>query len=304
MTLPRYCKTAGMALGLLALAPACAENPASAGSPPAVVTDAMLGKPTFDERFARLDAGSAQARANTTPRWRTVMGYGGETAFSNRKLSAASVGVDKDFAGVENGRPGNRALGLDPFQILPNQGLAIVARETPPPLLGKVWNAKYYSGQLTTKFSFSQRYGYFEVEARLPAGKGFWPSFWLLPVSGKWPEGGEIDVFEGLGDPRTIYATVHSGKDHRQTQRKVALPFDASSGFHKYGVAWTARTIAWYVDRNKVMETPTPPDVNQPMFMIIGLAVGGPWGGYPDASTRFPGRYEVRRVQAWQLRNN
>jgi beta-glucanase (GH16 family) len=232
------------------------------------------------------------------------MGYGGATAFDNRKLSATSVAVDPQFAGVENGVAGTRPLGLNPFELEPGKSLTIVARPLPPALQAKMWNAKYFSGQINTRFSFSQRYGYFEVEAMLPAGKGLWPQFWLLPIGGNWPAGGEIDVFEGLGDPRAIYTTVHWGADrkqHKQEQRKIALPFDASAGFHRYGVAWNREAIVWYVDRREVMRVATPAEIQQPVFMILGLGVGGPWGGYPDATTQFPARFAIRRVQAWAL---
>lgn len=293
-----------LALGGLSMATAC--GPADAGPVPselaAPLDETMLGTPTFDERFERLDAGSDQLRGPAPHRWRTVMGYGGPTAFSNYRISDSSIAVDPSFTGVENGRPGTRPLGLNPFQLDPGRSLTILARPVPAGLAPKLWNARYYSGQLTTKFSFSQLYGYFEIEAMLPVGKGFWPSFWLLPTKGQWPAGGEIDVFEGLGDPRSIYTTLHWGREHQQAQRKITLAFDASTAFHRYGVAWSRQYVVWYVDRREAFRVPTPPEMREPMFLLMGLGVGGPWGGYPDQTTRFPGRYVIRRVRAWTLR--
>ncbi len=40
---------------------------------------------------------------------------------------------------------------------------------------------------LTTHKSFSFTYGYVEIDARIPSGKGIWPAFWLLPAGGGWP---------------------------------------------------------------------------------------------------------------------
>jgi len=46
-----------------------------------------------------------------------------------------------------------------------------------------------------TNFSF----GVFEIEAKLPKGRGLWPAFWLYPKD-SWPP--EIDVFEGYSGKR------------------------------------------------------------------------------------------------------
>jgi len=34
----------------------------------------------------------------------------------------------------------------------------------------------------------------------LPYGEGVWPAFWLSGADGKWPESGEIDIYEGVGN--------------------------------------------------------------------------------------------------------
>lgn len=256
--------------------------------------------PSFVEDFRTFDRGTDQVRPAKPHRWRTVFGYGGALAVHNRELSGTSVAMSPEFAGVRAGEPGPRPLGLDPFVHRPGE-LTILAQKTPPAARPLLWNRPYYSGSLSTKFSFSQLFGYFEVEAKLPRGKGMWPAFWLLPVTGQWPEAGEVDVFEALGDPRAIYTTAIFGKDRKAHQR-IALPFDSSADFHRYGVLWAPDKLTWYVDRKPVFAAPTPPALKKtPMFMLLSFAVGGPWGGYPDANTVFPGRYVVRRVSAWRL---
>jgi beta-glucanase (GH16 family) len=128
-----------------------------------------------------------------------------------------------------------------------------------------------------------------------------WPAFWLLPVTGRWPGAGEVDIFEGLGDPSTIYCTVIYG-NAKMSQAKVAIPFDVGADFHRYGLAWSAKELVWYVDRREVARRATPPSIDRiPMYMLLNLAVGGAWGGQPNALTEFPGRFVIRRVTAWQL---
>lgn len=280
--------------------PAAREDQASRPSPKTfvdTVAQGRLGTPSFDERFDTFDSGTDQQRPKKPHRWRTVYGYGGPRSVSNRQMSAGSFASDARFAGMTPSAAGKVPLGLDPFLFERGQ-LTILARRTPQSLRAMTWNKPYYGGAITTKFSFAQKYGYFEIDAKLPAGKGMWPAFWLMPLKGTWPDTGEIDVMEGLGDPHTIYCTVIAGKAKKTT--RVRLNFDASAAFHRYGLLWGPSEMIWFVDRKPVASAPTPRVLTtQKAYMIANLAVGGAWGGYPDKSTRFPGRYEVRRIAAW-----
>lgn len=58
-------------------------------------------------------------------------------------------------------------------------------------------NILYATGQITTSHTWSQTYGYFEIEARIPRGQGRWPAFWLTFAGIGWPP--EIDIFEAYG---------------------------------------------------------------------------------------------------------
>lgn len=297
---PRVLLVAGMLAGAtLGTVPELWTSPVDAqDNAPDDPLDA-LGAPSFDERFASFDHGVDQTRPKRPHRWRTVYGHGGAAALDNRQMSSVSFASDEWFSGVGPNGSGKAPLGLNPFVHEPGQ-LTILGQRIPEALRSAAWNKRYYGGVITSKFSFHQKFGYFEIEARLPAGKGMWPAFWILPVDGNWPEAGEIDVFEGLGDPRRIFCTVTAGKDKKVVQ--IRLGFDASAGFHRYGVLWGPREIVWYVDRKPVARAPTPSALTEREgYMIANLAVGGSWGGLPDASTTFPGRYAIRRITAWPL---
>lgn len=43
----------------------------------------------------------------------------------------------------------------------------------------------------------------------MPEGCGTWPAFWTLSASGPWPNGGEIDIIEGISCFSTLYQVVN-----------------------------------------------------------------------------------------------
>jgi len=60
-----------------------------------------------------------------------------------------------------------------------------------------VGDVRYYTGQINTYDTWGQTYGYFEIVAKVPVGKGHWPAFWLTDAGEGWPP--EIDIFEAYG---------------------------------------------------------------------------------------------------------
>lgn len=269
-----------------------------AASAPATITPADLGAQTFTEGWLSptFDAGpSLTAKDKPLPRWRTWRGSGCPASVYCRQITDQSFASDK-------------TIGIDPF--IYRTGTVVLqvlkvpqARRAEPILFGK----PYAGSEISTKFTFSQVYGYFEVLLRLPKSKGFYAGAWLMPIAGTWPNNGEIDMMESVGDPKSIYATVHSEKlpaaQGKQIGKKIALGFDGSAGVHSYGARWSPDTIAMYVDRKKVAEYPTPADMKTvPMYPIISLGAGIPWdNAYPDASTVWPIQMPVYSVRAWKL---
>ena len=185
--------------------------------------------------------------------------------------------------------------------------LTIEARPTPPEIASEVASQPYVSGVLTTENDFNQRWGRFEANIKVPAGRGLWSAFWLLPSFDQWPDGvavlPEIDVMEFLGhEVRTVHTTLHTNQngpleshtfDHRTRD-------DLSARFHRYSVVWTADQVHWYLDREHLVSHPTPQDYTRPVHFLLNLAVGGTWPGNPDSRTRFPARMQVDSVTAWE----
>jgi beta-glucanase (GH16 family) len=169
-------------------------------------------------------------------------------------------------------------------------------------------NLSYLSGMVMSDGCFAQTYGYFEIRTKIPAGKGLWPAFWLLPSTHKWPP--EIDVFEMFGAPNSRReggagwvhtGTVHAGEKAFTDWHHV--PINQYTSFHRYGLLWGPDTMAIFVDGKRIASQPTPAEYHQPMYLIVNLAVGGEWPELPDADTKFPSRMEVDYVRAWQYRS-
>lgn len=205
-------------------------------------------------------------------------------------------------------------LGLDPFSIS-NGVLRIVARPLTTAQLQAVHadlarqplairnsalkDVTYSSGLISSRDAFSQKYGYFEARARWSSGRGIWPAFWLLPENGKWPP--EIDIMEAHGDkPTTIYQSTHSQYKPTSVTRVVTMSQDAQS-FHRYGMLWLPGRIEYYVDGVKTSTIAAPRDMDGKMYLVLNLAVGGYWPGYPNSATRFPATMLIDYVRAWRF---
>lgn len=154
----------------------------------------------------------------------------------------------------------------------------------------------YSSCMLNTMQTFQQTYGYFAFRGKLTRGQGFWPAFWLYEsATGGKPE---IDVMENLGnDTTTYYMTYHI---EAGTLQQAYHGIDLAAAFHTYAVKWMPDSITFYLD-NMPQFVVTDDIYTRPMFILIDMAVGGNWPGSPDASTRFPGLFDVDYVRAYAM---
>ena len=189
--------------------------------------------------------------------------------------------------------------GSTPFSI-ENGILTIAANRASSIQATQHQGRRYTSGALTSYPSFAQLYGYFEMRAKLPPGRGLIPQFWLVQTDMTWPP--EIDVLETIGEPTRMYATVHWGKTDHHKSFAVDVS-DMTTGFHSYGVAWTPDYVAWYFDGGRIAFTPTPSDMHKKMYLLVDLAVGGTWAGAPTAETPFPAKLQIDYIHAYTLPN-
>ena len=249
-------------------------------------------KMTFDEEFDSLSLQNKSSGSGGL--WATSYAWNAYAAQQAHNIAGEKeVYVDPQFAGT-----GATALGLNPFSIS-NGVLTITAAQTPAALKSSLWNLDWTSGLLTTKGTFAQQYGYFEMRADLPDAKGAFPAFWLLPADGNITA--EIDVVEYIGENNTLYNTVQHGSDPAHWSSTSVRNFvaDLSTGFHTYGVLWTPQTLTWYVDGTEILKVATPAEANEPMYMVVNYAVGGAWAGAPTGTT-LPGM-AIDYIRAYSL---
>jgi beta-glucanase (GH16 family) len=175
----------------------------------------------------------------------------------------------------------------------------------------------YTSARISTQDRYSFRYGVFEARLQMPVGRGVWPAFWALGTDidrAGWPECGEIDVMEYLGqEPTTATGTIHGPRDGGSPNadykpgRSVVHTTPLAQEFHTYGVQWLPGSIQFYFD-GRLYWSITAADLSagsrwvfdHPFFLVLNIAVGGKWPGSPDASTTFPQALLVDYVRVYQ----
>lgn len=172
--------------------------------------------------------------------------------------------------------------------------------------------APFTSARIKTKGIFSQAYGRFEARLKTPFGPGLWPAFWMLgdnidEVS--WPQCGEIDIMELRGQqPNIALGSLHGPgySAGSAVSGKYALEdgrFDAE--FHIYAVEWFEDRIDFFVDDflyQRITQEDVPGEwvYNQPFFMILNVAVGGTFVGFPTSETPFPQTMVVDYVRVYE----
>jgi len=169
---------------------------------------------------------------------------------------------------------------------------------------------KYTSTRITTAGTKEFKYGYMEARAKLPAGQGIWPAFWMLGSNIRqvgWPLAGEIDILEYVGkEPGQVYTTLHTTATHgdHASSKKTAME-GIEEGWHIFGANWTEDKIEFYVD-DKLVFTFAPEEkpvevwpFDQPFYFIINVAVGGNFGGPEVDDSIFPQEFIIDYVRVY-----
>jgi beta-glucanase (GH16 family) len=182
----------------------------------------------------------------------------------------------------------------------------------------------FVSGRINTSQKFDLTYGKVEARIRMPDATGVWPAFWMLGY-GNWPDCGEIDIMENVGEKGWTNAAIHGPGYSGNTPLVQRQNFPAGqdvTGWHIYTVERGVDTIIFSVDgREFYRVTRTMVQAygawrfDRQQYLILNFALGGvypnavnavttPYFGMPQTTADRIARGEVAMdvdwVRAWE----
>jgi len=157
----------------------------------------------------------------------------------------------------------------------------------------------FISGRIDTRGKVEFAYGTAAARVKLTAGPGLWPAFWMLG-NGRWPDSGEMDILENVGDPTWTNFALHGPGYSGDTPLVSRAPLPANAditAWHVYSMDWTPESLVFNVDGvekyrvTKAMVTKYGPwAYDTPKYLIANMAIGGQ---YPQSvnrvTTPYPG---------------
>jgi beta-glucanase (GH16 family) len=248
-------------------------------------------------------------RPTSTPHGAWILSWSDE--FNGPAIDTTNWNYETGCTGFGNGEWENYTNGANSaiqFDAQANSNVMIVeTRQTGTGMCG------YTSSRMTTQGKREFTYGRIEARLKLPQTQGIWPAFWMMGNnigSVGWPTNGEIDIMEHVGSlPTTSSGALHgpgySGGGNIGGAFTHSEPVNLN--YHIYAIEWAPEQIKWFVDNNNFL-TVTREQVqtrgawvyDHPFFILLNVAVGGAFPGYPDGSSTFPQRLYVDYIRVYR----
>jgi len=214
--------------------------------------------------------------------WNTTMAFIGRNGSRHHNSSYLSYSTDEDV-------------------ILADGTLRLRADAVPIEGTDPVGTFDYTQGLISTHDHFAFTYGYVEVRAKMPAGKGIWPTIWLMPSDHSWPP--EFDIVEYYATPRHVRFGLASGtaREVHWDDALFTLPA-VETEWHTYALLWEQGHAVWFLDGEAKLEVWGSQVPEKPMYLLLNNGVSSRFGpsGEPDGSTVFPNFLEVDYVRVSQ----
>jgi beta-glucanase (GH16 family) len=172
--------------------------------------------------------------------------------------------------------------------------------------------SQFTSARIKTQGLFEQQYGRFEASLITPYGPGIWPAFWMLGSNideVSWPQCGEIDIMELRGqEPNIIHGSIHGpgysgGSPITKAYGLKNERFDTD--YRLFAIEWDEEKIDFFVDDflyQRIQRDDVPGEwvFDQPFFLILNVAVGGNYVGFPIPDTPFPQTMVIDYVRVYE----
>lgn len=224
--------------------------------------------------------------------------------FAGTELNRATWTTLMAFIGRSGGRyhsPFYLSYTTDDSAVVNDGTLRLRADSVPVEGTDPIGRFNYTQGFVSTHDSFSFTYGYVEVRAKMPGGRGMWPTIWLMPLDHSWPP--EFDIAEYYATAKHIRFGLATGT-MTEVRWDDALFVDPSveTEWHTYGFLWEPGHAVWMLDGEVKLEIWGNQVPDKPMYLILNNSVSSRFGpsGEPDASTVFPNFFEIDYVHVYQ----
>jgi beta-glucanase (GH16 family) len=252
------------------------------------VSNITVGSTTYTPAWCQEFTGSAGPPSTTA--WHYDLGNNGGWGNGEVEVYCGPPG----YAGNPSQCPTTFSTSTAPVYIDGNGHLVIQPRN-----VGGTW----ISARMNTEGIQNFQYGILVASIELPdtTNQGLWPAFWTLGsdiTTIAWPTCGEADIMEnwspqvngGAGDTGNN-STIHTaltGGSGIGTRYTFPSGEATNTGFHTYGIVWTANEMQFFVDNSSSpFFTITPSSLpsgdtwpfNANLFAILNVAVGGTLGG-------------------------
>ena len=201
-----------------------------------------------------------------------------------------------------------------------NNGALVLQPKFSPGFITKEGNKfDFLSGRIDSRDKVEFTHGTAAARIKLTAGPGLWPAWWLLG-KGRWPDSGEIDIMEYVGEKDWASAAVHGPNYSGETPFVNRLYFDASNdvtNWHVYAVDWTPDSLVFKYDGIPMFRVTRPMAehfgkwvFDDAKFMILNFALGGaypvkingakqPYNGLPESTVDLIKANKSKMIVDW-----
>lgn len=177
----------------------------------------------------------------------------------------------------------------------------------------------FVSARIDTRDRFDFRYGTASARMKLPPGAGMWPAFWAMGY-GRWPQTGEIDIMEYVGETDWVSSAVHGPGYSGEGGLVNKLFFTDGSNaldWHVYTLHRAPDHMTFEVDGVMVYRVTRPMteffgtwEFDDDKYLILNCALGGtypfktngigsPYYGIPEETVDLIAHDEARVLIDW-----